>query len=290
MTRRGRPAEAGVILVNVLVALALGAALVTLMLTSQDGAIDRARRASAAAQAQALALGAETSVLVALRRDMVEAPDADHYGEPWAQAAQAEVVLETGRFAVTLRDAQAGLDLNALSAGGPAQVLALGRLLAELDLPAEVADDIVAAVREAGPLERLEQVEGLDAEAREALAPYASFLPAPAKVNLNTAEPLLLGVVLQNRAAARRLAQVRERTGALTPEDLLDLGIVPTVGTGFQSDVWDVTTLAEVDGVAVTLSSRLVRRRTPTGAEVVVASRRFGLSPAASLPALPGSF
>ena len=105
------------ILVNVLVALALGAALVTLMLTSQDDAIDRARRAGAAAQAEALALGAETSVLVALRRDMVEAPETDSYGEPWAQAAQAEVELETGRFAVTIHDAQAGLDLNGLRDG-----------------------------------------------------------------------------------------------------------------------------------------------------------------------------
>lgn len=281
-----RPPEAGVILVNVLVALALGATLVMLMLTSQDGAIDRARRASAASQAEALALGAETSVLLALRRDMVEAPEADHLGEPWAQAAQAETVLETGRFAVTIRDAQGGLDLNGLRAGGLAQAAVLAALVAELDLPAATADRIAAALRGGPPLLRLDQVEGLDAEARRRLAPYVSFLPRPAPVNLNSADPLLMGALLGNRTAARRLADLRERNGVLVAQDLLDVGIVAGGGTGFVSDVWDVDILAEVDGVAVALTSRLVRQRRPGRVEVIVAGRRFGADRGA-LPALP---
>jgi len=278
--------EAGLILVNVLVALALGSALVMLMLTSQDGAIDRARRASAAVQAEALALGAETSVLVALRRDMIEAPEADGYGEPWALVAQEEVVLDTGRFAVTIRDAQAGLDLNGLAAGGIAQAQALARLVAALDLPADTGARILAALRD-GPLTRLGQVEGLDEQARERLGPYVSFLPIPGAVNLNTADPLLMGALLQNRTAARRLADLREREGSLSRQDLLDLGLVPGGGTGFRSDVWDVTTLAEVDGVSVTLTSRLVRRRGTGTVEVIVASRRFGAWPEGDLPPVP---
>ena len=282
-----RSGETGVILVNVLVALALGAALVTLMLTSQNGAIDRARRAGAVAQAEALALGAETSVLVALRRDMTDAPETDHLGEAWAQAAQAETVLETGRFSVTLRDAQSGFDLNSLGAGGLAQLELLTRLVSELELPPETANRVARAVREDGPLVRLGQVAGLDKEARAKLEPFVSFLPRPATVNLNTADPLLMGVLLGSRTAARRLADLRTRNGALVAQDLLDLGIVAAGGTGFVSDVWDVDVLAEVDGVEVTLTSRLVRQRAPGRVEVIVASRRFGAAPDGALPALP---
>jgi general secretion pathway protein K len=282
-----RPTESGVILVNVLVALALGAALVSLMLTSQDGAIDRARRAAAVAQAEAIALGAETSVLVALRRDMVDAPEADHYAEPWAQAAQAETILETGRFAVQIQDAQARLDLNGLTTGGLAQAQTLSRLVAELELPPETADRIVAAMREVGQITRLGQIPGLDEEARAQLEPFVAFLPRPAPVNLNTADQLLMGVLLQNRVAARRLSDLRERNGALSPEDILDLGLVPTGATSFQSDIWDINVLAEIDGVALSLTSRLVRQQGLNGGEVIVVSRQFGLRPADELPPLP---
>ncbi len=278
--------EDGVILVNVLVALALGAALVTLMLTSQDGAIDRTRRASAAAQAEALALGAETSVAVALRRDMVEAPEADSLSEPWAEAAQQEVVLETGRFAVTIRDAQGRLDLNGLAGGGLAQSELLRRLVAELELPAATATRIEEAVRGDAPPLRLDQMEGLDADAIAALDPVVAFLPVPGAVNFNTADPVLMGVVLGNRTAARRLAQLREREGAINRDDLAELGLVPGPGVGFRSDVWDVEVLAEVDGVAVMLTSRLLRLRAPGSEEVVVIARRFGAAPG-TLPLLP---
>lgn len=282
-----RPDDRGVILVNVLVALALGAALVTLMLTSQGGAIDRARRAGATAQGEALALGAETSVLVALQRDMVEAPEADHYGEAWAQAAQAETELETGRFSVTIHDGQSRLDLNGVASGGLAKVQVLSRLVSELDLPPATVDLIADAVREQGPLKHLGQIAGLDAWAQAQLEPFVGFLPFRADVNLNTADPLLMGVLLQNRTAARRLADLRDRNGALTSKDLLDLGLVPVGQTGFKSDVWDIVVLAEVDGVAVTLTSRLVRQRRPGVAEVIVVSRRFGALPIDALPPLP---
>ena len=105
-----RAREAGVILINVLVALALGAAIVVLMFTSQENLMDRTRRAAAATQAEALALGAEASLVAALRRDMEVAPETDHMAEPWALAAQEEVQLETGSFSITVNDAQARFD------------------------------------------------------------------------------------------------------------------------------------------------------------------------------------
>jgi type II secretory pathway component PulK len=220
---------------------------------------------------------------------MVEAPEADSLSEPWAEAAQQEVVLETGRFAVTIRDAQAGLDLNGLAGRGLAQSELLRRLAAELELPAAVATRIEEAVRADAPLLRLDQVEGLDAEAMAALAPVVTFLPLPGAVNLNTADLVLMGVVLGNRTAARRLVQLRERKGAINRDDLADLGLVPGPGVGFRSDVWDVEVLAEVDGVAVTLTSRFLRRRAPGSVEVLVIARRFGATPSPLQPLPEGA-
>ena len=272
-----------------LVALALGAALVTLMLTSQETAIDRARRAAAADQALALALGAETSVLVALRRDMILAPEVDALSEPWAQAAQAEVRLATGRFQVTIHDAQGGFDLNGLAEGSLVQSAALARLLAVLELPPATAAPILAAIEAHGPLRRLDEVEGLDPAARATLDPYVAFLPVPGTVNLNSADPAVMGAMLGNLTAARRLADLRARQGVLTRQDLLDLGLVPGGLVGFTSDVWDVEARAEVDGVEVRLTSRLVRQRRPGVVEVVVAARRIGGLGATegALPPLP---
>lgn len=288
-----RPPDAGLILVNVLVALALGATLVTLMLTSQETAIDRARLAGAADQALALALGAETSVLVALRRDMAEAPEADSLAEPWAKAAQAEVTLATGTFQVTIADAQGRLDLNGLVAGGVVQEQALARLAAVLELPEATPGLILAGLRDRGPLRSLAEVEGLDATARAALALYVAFLPprgpVPGAVNLNSADPVLIGALLGSPTAARRLAALRARDGALVAQDLTDLGLLPGGLVGFTSDAWDVTVRAEVDGVTARLASRLLRLRRPGVEEVVVASRRIGGAGdlGADLPPLP---
>ncbi len=270
-----RAEDAGVILVNVLVTLALASALLVLMLTSQDSLLDRARRVSAAAQAEALALGGETSVLVALRRDMDAAPEVDHYAEPWALAQQQEVTLDTGRFAVVVRDAQARLDVNALAGGGVLQQQLLARLVAELDLPAEVAARIVVGLRD-GPVSDLSEIAGLDDRVLAALAPHLTALPVPGSVNLNTADPLLLGVLLQNRAAARKLVAIRDRAGLITPADLRDAGVVGAGGYGFKSDVYDVTVTAEVDGMEVVLNSRLLRRSGVGTRDVVVLRRGFG--------------
>ena len=285
MTRQD---ESGVVLVNVLVVLALAAAMVTLMLTSQEEGLDAARRASAASQAEALAMGAEASVAAALARDKLEAPEADHLAEPWAAVAQAPVTLATGRFAVTVADAQGRYDLNRLGPSRLGELQVVARLLAALDLPAEIGPRIAARIARDGPLGDLSDLGalGLDATTVEALRPHVDALPpedglavllstnAGRTLNLNSASPLLLSVVLGNEAAARRLTGIRDRQGSLTPADLARAGIVAPPGVGFTSDVFDVAASAETDGMRVELRSRLVR----TGSEgaVNVASRRFG--------------
>lgn len=285
-----RPQDNGVILVNVLVALALGSALVVLMLTSQDNLIDRSRRAAAMAQAQALALGGETSVLIALRADMQSAPEADHYAEPWALIQQAEVQVGTGRFSVTIRDVQAGIDLNGLAAGGVAQQQILGRLVKALDLPPATALRIITAVGRGTPLRTLADLDEIDSATREKLAPHVSFLPAGGTVNLNTADVVVLGAVLGNIAAATRLATLRDRNGFITAEDLRRLGLFGTGSAGFKSAVFDVTVTAQVDDVTVVLSSRIQRSQGMGQQSVAVIARQFGPVNTADLPELPTGF
>ena len=285
-----RQQDSGVILVNVLVALALGSALVVLMLTSQDNLLDRSRRAAAMWQAQALAMGGETSVVIALRADMQTAPDVDHYAEPWALIQQTEVQIGNGRFAVSIRDSQAGIDLNGLAVGGIAQQQVLARLVAALKLPPETTQRIVNAVSRAGALRSLADIPDLDAQTRAALTPYVSFLPAGGAVNLNTASAVVIGAVLRNRAAANRLVALRDKTGFVTPADLRDLGLLGTSGAGFKSAVFDVTVTAQVDDVTVILTSRIQRVQGLGTQDVRVIARHYGPDDTAGLPEVPAEF
>ena len=285
-----RTKDSGVILVNVLVALALGSALVVLMLTSQDDLIDRSRRAAALAQAQALAMGGETSVVIALRSDMQTAPETDHLAEPWALIQQAEVDVGAGRFSVSIHDAQSGIDLNGLGAGGMAQQQVLARLVADLDLPPQTVTQIVNAVSRAGALRSLTDIGELDPNTRAALAPHVSFLPDGGAVNLNTADAVVMGAVLRNQGAANRLITVRDKLGFLTPADLRDLGLVGTNGAGFKSAVFDVTVTAQVDDVLVRLTSRIQRVQGLGWQDVRVIARRFGPDDTAEMPEVPAEF
>ncbi len=281
-----RPAsrEAGVILVNVLVALALGAAIIVLMFTSQENLMDRTRRAAAATQAEALALGAEASMVAALRRDMAQGPDVDHFAEPWALATQEEVVLSTGRFSIAVADARGRLDLNALSLGGLAQQQVFSRLTAAIGLPDRVTRTVADALVRGGPVRSLTEIPGLDPTERAKLAPHVSLLKERGAVNVNTAGETVLAAVLGSPSSARQLIKLRARNGFLTKADMADAGIILLNGVGFTSDAFDVTSRAEVDGTTVTLNSRLLRHTGLGIREVLVTDRRFGATSAPETP------
>ena len=269
--------DGGVILVNVLVALAIGSAITVLMITSQDALLDRTARAAAAVQAEALATGAETAVLVALRRDMNAAPETDHFGENWAQSAQQDVVLATGKFSVTILDAQGRFNLNGLATAGLLQPQIFSRLSHDLGVSEAASTTIISHLRARGPISGFGEIAGLDATAIATLLPHVSFLPVDADVNLNTADVIVMGAVLGNPAAARQLVKTRERNGFLTQGDLTDAGVLAASGAGFTSQVFDVTALAEVDKVTVALRSRILRRTDVGVTEAVVIDRKFGL-------------
>ena len=272
--------DSGIILVNVLVALALGAALVVLMFTSQDNLIDRTRRASAASQAEALALGGEASVVVALRRDMITAPDTDNFTEDWALIQQEKVQLATGAFEVQIADAQAFYDLNQLAENGLVQTQTLTLLLAQAGLPPQVGQRVIRQLQTDGPIADISQLRDLSPEVRAVLADRVTALPVKGTVNINSAPETVLAAVLGNAATAARVIALRDRQGLVTPDDLMRIGVLEGGGVGFTSDVFDVTVTAEVDGAVVTLTSRILRlHRTPQESDIRVIARHFGPKP-----------
>ncbi|MGR3467236.1 MAG: hypothetical protein ACU0CI_05100, partial [Shimia sp.] len=235
-----RARERGVVLVNVLVILAIAATLIVLMLETQEIATDRGQRFSAASAAEALARGAEASVVASLRRDLEEAPATDHRGEAWA-TGQSEVTLQTGRFSVDVQDAQARLDLGRLRTGQPAEIEVFLRLFRTLDLPAEELRRAAFELAGRASVSDLRQLDSLSPRTRAALAPHIDILPRPAPVNLNTASPLVMGAVLNNRSATTRLLGLRDRAGVLTPEDFTRVGVLIPPGAGLTSSVFDAT-------------------------------------------------
>ncbi|MEO0911777.1 MAG: general secretion pathway protein GspK [Pseudomonadota bacterium] len=255
-----RAREDGTVLVNVLVTLALAATLLHVMITGQERAIDRAVAMSARAQARVLAEGGVASVITALRRDMVEGPDADHFSEPWAQVVQAEIMLPEGRYSVSVEDAQARFNINLLVEPTVQSMQLFSRLLAALDIPEGTGAATVRALAN-GPVLSLEDLarRGVGEDVLEQLTPHIVALPEPTAINLNTAERVVLQALLGNERAARGLLARRSAKGALTTQDLRALGLVQPIGSGWTSGFFDVSVVAEVDGVRQHVRSRVQR-------------------------------
>lgn len=112
---------------------------------------------------------------------------------------------------------------------------------------------------------------GIDPADLDRLAPYIVFLPSDARLNLNTADPELLNIILQDPAIARRVIDRRSQ-GGLSPEDVAALGAPGLVGAG--SDHFRVETTVRVGDVIRRTSSRVERVATPLGPRVAVTSRR----------------
>ncbi|OWU84698.1 hypothetical protein ATO6_10120 [Oceanicola sp. 22II-s10i] len=275
--RTKRDGESGVVLINVLVIIALASTVVYLMLSRQEVSLDRVARMAEAAETQQLALGAEASVIDALYRDLQTAPDTDHFREPWAAVIQDEVQLPTGRFSVRVEDVQAKYDVNLLGSPGIGSVEMMGRLLAALDQPPDLARRMAAVVRRAGPLADLSDLAafGIPDATIVALEPYVTALPTPGTVNLNTVSPLLLETMLRNRSIALRLISTRDRTGQITRDDITGAGGIRPENSGFTSGVFDVFVTADVGGASMTLQTRLLRTDPLNGLSVRVLRRRI---------------
>ncbi|MEM9551738.1 MAG: type II secretion system protein GspK [Pseudomonadota bacterium] len=248
-------------LLNVLVVVAASAGLVQVMLTGQERALDRLSDTQDLVQARSLAEAGVTSVAVALRRDLVEAPESDHAGETWMQAAQDPIQFDFGTFAVTAEDLRGRLDLNALGPARLAELRVFASLLAQLDLPETLAAEIARAIAADGPIAALRDLErtGLSQEDLARLAPHVTALPTRYPVNLNAATEPLLAALFSNPAAARSLIARRKARGMLDRSDLAAFGLALPPLAGFTSDAFAVTASAAVGDSHSTLVRHILR-------------------------------
>ncbi|QUJ76775.1 general secretion pathway protein GspK [Sulfitobacter albidus] len=276
MSRRSE--DSGVVLVNVLVVLAIAGGLMVLLITGQERALDRIADAADVAVAEQIALGAESSVIDALRRDLDTAPEADHLNEPWALGViQREARLPTGRFSVAIEDLQAKFDINQL-ADLSAGTQAFGtRLMVALDQPPQTVNQIIRILQAAGPVAALEDLTdyGVSAETVAALGPYATALPVPGTVNLNSVDPFLLSVMMQNTGQTTQLLRMRDARGELTREMLQRVGALRPQNSGFTSNVYRVDILAEAGRARVVLETTLARRNAAGVKAVQIVRRRL---------------
>ena len=281
---RARDRQSGVVLVNVLVVLAIAAGLMFLLIGVQETALDRTSRAADAAMAERIALGAEASVVAALYRDLAEAPEIDHLSEAWArEVIQSDVELATGRFSVSVTDLQAKFDINQLASLTVTSQTFATRLFASLDQPPEMVSRIVRLLGVLGPVEDLETLAafGVPRATIDALTPVATALPPPGTavggntVNLNTAPPELLAVMLQNPAQTSQLIRLRAARGYLTREDLDQANVMRPQNSDFLSDAYDVRITAEAGDSRVVLRSQIIRSDRLGARSVRVRKRRF---------------
>lgn len=273
-----RATDSGVVLINVLVVLAIAGGLMFLLIATQEAALDRVARASDAAIAEQIALGAEASVVDALRRDLDEAPDLDHLQEAWARGViQDEVILPTGKFSVQVVDLQAKFDVNQL-AGASVVTLEFGRrLMRALDLPPETADQIARILGVTQGVEKLDDLGdfGVSAEALSALAPYVGALPVSGTINLNTVDPFLLAVMLQNRGQAAQLIRLRTGRGYLTLADLNEANVIRPQNSGLVSNAYLVVVQAQAGTARIKMETVVVRTNLRGVKAVDITERRF---------------
>jgi general secretion pathway protein K len=287
-----RPADAGVVLINVLVLLGLAATVVYMMLSLGDLSIARSQRFGEAGQALALIRAGEQSAIVALRRDMIEAPGIDHAGEAWGSIAQDRVAIEGGSFELRIADAQGRFNLNVLTGEDLQASQTLEAIVADLELPRGIAARIAASIARDGPLRELGDLTtraGIAPADVELLATLVTALPGRTDVNVNAAPPELLAILLQNSVQARVLAATRARVGFLTPENVEAAGAILPPGVGFVSSFFEVSTAVQIGGTRQAIHSLVQRRRGEEGVEEVAVVRRRNATAAVPSPPPPSS-
>lgn len=276
------------ILVNVLVIVLLATSVLAIMIAAEDAQIERTTALRSAAQAMAIARGAELSAVAVLRRDLAAGSGADTLAEPWAQIADADARIAGGRFAFVVADAQSRVNLNSAARGDLATRMMLARVTQTAGLPAGSAELLEAHVREAGPLSDLASLGalGFNTQQIRSLAQFATVLPVATEVNANTAPEALIAALLGNPAAARLAVSMRTQNGGVDSALLARAGASLPPGTGLTSSYFWARARVR-SGNATQQLTTLLERRTGADGPEVVAIRRWRGRPPAEAPELP---
>lgn len=282
------------VLINVLVIVMLATAILVMMIASDDTDIELSLRLRNATQASAVARGAELSAVAALRRDLARGADSDSRKDEWAAIADDDAAIDGGRFSFDVSDAQAMFNINNLVRGDAVTKDYFAALVAAVDLSPEKAGqiaDLVQTNRGIAGLGDL-QAAGLTLAEIRRLAMFATVLPEPTDVNLNTAPETLAAILLNNPGQARKLMAARTagggKGGGLTREDLALTGIFPPPGSGVTSSYYWARSTVDIGGTSQQLTSLLYRRTMGGGPQVLVLKRWRGAAPM-QVPPLPNA-
>jgi general secretion pathway protein K len=246
MHRRARSsppsAQRGVAVLTAMLVVTVGTILAVNLMW--EATLDQRRTAAALAADQGLmyAQGAEAWAADILREDLVDSPDSDHLGEPWATELP-PLPVDGGVITGRLEDLQGRFNLNNLvQQSGEADPLARAqfeRLLALVGLDPAVAGAVVdwldpdidmqfpdggedAAYASANPQYRtpnsiitspseLMAINGFDREAYASIAPYVTALPIGTTLNVNTASDVVLASLSDTLDLSQAAGLVDER-------------------------------------------------------------------------------
>jgi general secretion pathway protein K len=237
-----RARQRGVAIVLAMGVVALAAMAATAIVATQSAWARRSELTSDHVQAQ-LIIKAGLDWARAVLSDDRRVSAVDHLGEPWALRLP-PMPVDNGKLAGYIEDQQGVFNLNNLVNNGKVNLTQLEhfrRLLAILDLPAELADALadwldadsepqprggaedsyylglerpyLAANRPLIDVAELALVRGFDGNVRARLRPFVTALPRVTAVNVNTAAPEVYAAIVDglNLDGARALVAKRER-------------------------------------------------------------------------------
>lgn len=235
-----RQRQQGAAIIAALLVVALVAITATTLLARQSQALTRVEATLSRAQATTFA---NTGIHWArgILADDAKRNAVDHLGESWAKplaALPVDDAVVSGR----ITDAQSQFNLNNLvrnNQASPNDIQLLRRLLDKLELNPELAyaiadwidpdsevntaagaedafylaqrDPYRAANRPLQSVDELARVRGFTPVMVAKLKPYVTALPAITRINLNTADPLLIEATLPELDASERQKLVKER-------------------------------------------------------------------------------
>lgn len=289
---RRRDDEAGLILVNVLMFVAIASGLVLLMISREEIALDRGLRTREASRALAVVRGGELSALVALRRDAQLSPEVDHVGEAWAKLSEAGAPIEGGSFDLAIADAEGRYNINAVRRGDATSLILFQTIAREVGLTEEQMVAAIAYVRLRGPVTDLRplRMAGVDAKVAARMERLVTALPGETSLNLNAADGEMLRILFRDPLVASRLVAVRERQGFLTLKDLTDQNVTMPWGSSFRSNTFWVRTRATIGGTSQQGATLIQRRRNVEGVvEAVPVERWRNAAVPPNAPALPAA-
>ncbi len=287
-----RDDEQGMILITVLMFVAIASGLVLLMISREELALDRSLRGREVARAAAIVRGGELSAIAALAKDAVDGPDVDHAGEPWASIGARGAAIDGGTFDLAVSDAEGRFNVNSLRSGEVAPVVLFQKLAQIAGLDEAQTTEAVGYVRAMGPVTDTRPIRllpGADPAAIARLERMVTALPGNTTINLNSADPELLGILFGDPVVGERLDAIRRRNGQITLRDLSEQKVTQPAGTGFSSDTFWVRVRARIGATAQDGATLIQRRaRADKAIEAVPVARWRNAAVPPEAPAVGG--